>query len=111
MNEVVNVRVLPAFGLVRSGHFSTSGHTRVWWRNSLLEGKGSGAAEGVQRNTCSVRPGAAGACISALHRADGRVKQDYQSVQSPPGLGSTLPPGASPTPGRKSFQLHASQGV
>lgn len=33
MNEVLNVRVLPAFGLVRSGHFSwqeCGGETHCW---------------------------------------------------------------------------------
>lgn len=59
MNESVNVRVLPAFGLQRCECFTwqeCGGETHCWREKDL-------------------RPGAAGACISALHEADGREKQ------------------------------------
>lgn len=72
VNEVVNVRVLPAFGLVRSERFSwqeCGGETHCWREKDL-------GLLGECRETPALRPGAAGAHVSALLRADGRVKQD-----------------------------------
>lgn len=49
---------------------------RLWWRNSLPEGKGCGAAGGLPENTWSETPLAAGNSIAALLQPAGRVKQD-----------------------------------
>lgn len=84
---------------------------RVWWRNPLLDGKGSGAAGGVQTNTWSMRPGAAGAQISALPRAGGRVKQINQSCSVIPWSGQHFVSKCFSYTWQKNFKLHASLEV